>query len=1034
MTIVWLIIFAFAMGYATFVENDYGTPAARDLIYNAWWFETLMVLMAINFLGNIAQYRLYKLEKWGIFLFHIAFVIIILGAFITRYFGYEGHVNIREGHSSNELVTLKKYLQLTVTDGNKISYGEKELELSVLSKPSFEVKAGVTNDVVVEGVEFIPDADKVLKEGDPSNVIFELAVADQSGRRDVYIPYGEEMLVGNNILSIGKENEKAGIVILKDGEDFSIQGNDSVDYMMMSSQLAGSIVKDSVGKLNLATLYTNGSMSIVIKDIHRGKEVMWETTKDPELKGKLPEVLKVNVSSGSTTNELYLPSRIGNSSAPIAVEMGDQIVNIKYGSKILDMPFYLYLEDFKLTRYPGSASPSEFSSDVVVNDGEVSMPYTIFMNNVLDYKGYRFFQASYDTDERGTVLSVNHDAWGTYITYIGYLLLIVGMFGSLFGKTSRFTSLNKQLKALRKKKLAEVASIVLLFFSFGVNAQKINDVDIDEVLKAYQPIPVEHADQFGRLLIQDMDGRIKPINSLASEFIRKLRRSTSFKYQKDEVKLKLDGNQVFLSLHQNPIMWQYMPLIKIDQEKGKRILDSLQIDKEYLAFIDFLTPDGDYKLGNWIERVNRLKPANRNEEDKEVLKLDEQFNILYNALVGNYMRIFPKKGDGNNTWFTDKDKAAGFQGEDSLFVNHIMPTYFSAVYEAQKTGDWTSPAKHLSYIKTFQNVIAKDIIPSEGRQKAEIWYNKARLFIWLFPAYWFTGVILLILAIFRIFFLGNKTLKILYNTFSFLVILCFLLQTINMVVRWYAGGYPPWSNGYEMTLLVAWCLVLFGIFFTRKTDFILPLAALFTGTLLFVAFLDWLNPEITNLVPVLKSYWLKIHVAVIVGSYAPLALSALLGLTAMCLMIANKSNNPRIKNSIKELTALNEISMIIGTFLLTIGTFLGGVWANESWGRYWGWDPKETWALISIIVYAAVLHFRLIPKMNNSYLFSISSVVAFFSIIMTSYGVNYYLSGMHSYAKGDPVPIPVFVYYVVTIIAVIGVWSYFSQRKVKKLK
>ena len=236
-----------------------------------------------------------------------------------------------------------------------------------------------------------------------------------------------------------------------------------------------------------------------------------------------------------------------------------------------------------------------------------------------------------------------------------------------------------------------------------------------------------------------------------------------------------------------------------------------------------------------------------------------------------------------------------------------------------------------------------------------------------------------------------------------------------------------------MTIFVAWSLLFFSYLFTSKSNFILPLAALFCGTLLFVAFLDWLNPEITNLVPVLKSYWLKIHVAIIVSSYAPLALSALLGFTALWLMIS-KAFNPsdKVLISIQELTYLNEMSMTVGVFLLAIGTFLGGVWANESWGRYWGWDPKETWALISIIVYATVLHFRLVPRLRSAYTFNLASVWAFSSIVMTSFGVNYYLAGLHSYAKGDPVPIPTFVYWVVAIVALTAIGAYFVEKNEKQ--
>jgi len=234
---------------------------------------------------------------------------------------------------------------------------------------------------------------------------------------------------------------------------------------------------------------------------------------------------------------------------------------------------------------------------------------------------------------------------------------------------------------------------------------------------------------------------------------------------------------------------------------------------------------------------------------------------------------------------------------------------------------------------------------------------------------------------------------------------------------------------------VAWSLQFFGLAFFRKSDFSLPLASIFTGTLLFVSYLDWLSPEITNLMPVLKSYWLKIHVATIISSYAPLALSALLGVMAQLLIIFRNTSNAKVlNNKIKELGYINEMSMTLGLFILSIGTFLGGVWANESWGRYWAWDPKETWALISIIVYAIVLHMRLIPKLNNDLVLSVASTFAFFSIAMTSFGVNYYLTGLHSYATGDPVPIPNFVYVTVVILIILSVVSIVKYKSLSKLE
>ena len=325
--------------------------------------------------------------------------------------------------------------------------------------------------------------------------------------------------------------------------------------------------------------------------------------------------------------------------------------------------------------------------------------------------------------------------------------------------------------------------------------------------------------------------------------------------------------------------------------------------------------------------------------------------------------------------------------------------------------------------------MGKDIIPSRKRVEAELWYNQLNLNFWLFQVFFIIGTVLLVFAIAKIF-TKKKSIELLWNVSILITLITFLLFTGNIILRWYIAQHAPWSNGYEMLVFVSWVLLLCGILTFRKSDFALPLATLFSGALLFVSYLDWLSPEITNLMPVLKSFWLKIHVATIVSSYAPLALSAILGFMALLLMIfKTEKSKKEIDIRIKELTYINEISMTIGLFVLAVGTFLGGIWANESWGRYWAWDPKETWALISIIVYAIVLHLRLIPNLKSAYVLNMVSVFAFGSIIMTSFGVNYYLSGLHSYAAGDPLPIPTFIYVLIVVVVLVSILAYYRKNR-----
>jgi cytochrome c-type biogenesis protein CcsB len=261
----------------------------------------------------------------------------------------------------------------------------------------------------------------------------------------------------------------------------------------------------------------------------------------------------------------------------------------------------------------------------------------------------------------------------------------------------------------------------------------------------------------------------------------------------------------------------------------------------------------------------------------------------------------------------------------------------------------------------------------------------------------------------------------------------FVCHTTGLGLRWYIAGHSPMSNGYESLIFISWVTLLAGFIFSRRSAFTLSATSVLAGLTLMVAHLSFMDPEITNLVPVLKSYWLTLHVSVITGSYGFLGLGAILGIIIMILLIfSNTQNRERISNTIDELTVINFKTLTIGLYFLTIGTFLGAVWANESWGRYWGWDPKETWSLITIIVYAFVTHSRMIPGMKSIYTFNLLSLAGFSSVLMTYFGVNYYLSGMHSYASGDPVPVPTFVYIAVVLLAGLCVAAYLKYKKLQK--
>ena len=547
----------------------------------------------------------------------------------------------------------------------------------------------------------------------------------------------------------------------------------------------------------------------------------------------------------------------------------------------------------------------------------------------------------------------------------------------------------------------------MLFFSSGLFSLNNNSVPkseyIDSIITSTS-YTKEHASKFGKIVIQDSGGRMKPANTFSSELLRKVSRSNSYN--------GLNSDQVLLSIMDNPGVWFNAPLVYIkSRQKGDTIRKIIGLDKNVkkAPLVSFFDSIGNYKLAENLEKAY-LAPV-PTQIEKDIIELDRRVNLLYSALDGKIMRIFPIPEDSNNKWVSYPEvNDVDFNGADSLYVNNVLQLYFQTLRVSRESSDYSQSEELLESIKGYQLKYGGNVMPSDLKISSEITYNKVDIFNRLYKWYLLLGVSLLLILILQIFN-DKKFYNILIKFIEYSIYFLFILNTLGLAARWYIAGHAPWSDAYESIIFVAWATVIFGIIFGRKSYFTLASATLVSSIILSVAHMNWLDPSIANLQPVLDSYWLMIHVAVIVGSYGPFAIGMILGIVVLLLtIIANKKNRKSFVKKLEELTIVNELSLTIGLVMLTIGNFLGGMWANESWGRYWGWDPKETWALISIIIYTAVLHLRIVPKLNNKWLFNLLSIISFGAILMTYFGVNFYLVGLHSYASGDKVITPNFVY------------------------
>lgn len=1059
LTSVLFIVFAVAMAAGTLLDRNMDTsptPYTRNLIYNAWWFEAIMVLFMVNFIGNIFRFRLLRKEKWATLLLHLAFIFIILGAGITRYFGFEGMIAIREGETESGFLSQKTYITAYIDGDYKIDGVpqrlpvEEEVDFSGRMTNSFDYTASYNGTPVnFELTDFFIGAEEDVVPDDSGENYLKIVEARGNGPHNHFLKQGSVENIHNLLIALDKPTQGA-VNITTTENGLMVESPFEGEYLQMATMSQGRLIKDSIQPLMLRSRYVIGDMQLVFpKPVIKGK---FDIVKKSSLLKQDENAVVLNVSANGETKEIKLLGSQWSNNRFKQFKVGGLDIALKYGSKVLELPFEVKLNDFIAEKFPGTDSNySSYESKVTVLDKEQGdFDFHIYMNNILDHRGYRFFQADFDKDLKGTILSVNHDYWGTWVTYLGYFLLYIGMMAILFANHTRFRDLQNGLEKIKNKK-AKVATLLLLCFSLSGFAQQEQHTEddghdhetvavtpnsrptkaqIDSILKA-NVAPIKHAEKFGRLVIQDLDGRMMPIDTYASELVRKLTKHEGYE--------GLTSNQVFLSILESPMLWYNVPIIYLAPKKADSIRGIIGLDKsqKYATMLDFFDDNFQYKLDSYLEEASAVKAQTGIQ--KEFIEANQRINLLSNAIEGRSLKIFPVPDDENNKWispFEYKNEGFNQKIQDTTYGSFIgsgFDWYLLTLNEAKKTGDFTKAEKLLDAFKVSQKKVGANVMLSDDKIDTEILYNKYDVFKKLFSWYMYAGTLLFVLLLWQIFKSNNKWLNKSIVVFKFVILGLFVVHTLGLIARWYISGHAPWSDAYESMIYVAWATMFFGLAFGRKSDLTLASTAFVTAMILMIAHWNWMDPAIANLQPVLNSYWLMIHVAVIVASYGPFTLGMILGIVSLVLiLLTNKNNKAKMDLNIKELTIINEMSLTVGLVMLTIGNFLGGQWANESWGRYWGWDPKETWALISIMLYAFVIHMRLVPGLRGRWFFNLMSIITFGSILMTYFGVNFYLSGLHSYASGDQIVSFKFIGIALVIIAILAVFSYRKYAKFYK--
>ena len=674
--------------------------------------------------------------------------------------------------------------------------------------------------------------------------------------------------------------------------------------------------------------------------------------------------------------EGQLHLRNGEVKNAISVEKSKSDPSATYTKKL---GFAVRLDKFVVHKYPGTMMPSSYDSYITIIDKEhnKNFKYHIYMNHILVYRGYRFYQESYDPDEQGSILAVNHDP-GMYVTYFGYILMAIGFLWSMLYKKSRFMI---TVKKLQKSGLFSIALMVMFSATYS------NAFD----LKEYAKKSLKPSDEWAKVLVQS-NGRIEPVDTLDLDLVHKISKKSKL--------LGLNYNQIITGMIAFPEEFQKLPLIYVGHPKIRKILG---IKGKYASFNDFLLPNGNLRFKKEIDNASITPDKDRTQLQREYLKINERLEIAFSIYYdGSFFHFFPtpKSSKMNYKWFSLPEIA------QAVKMNLMSPMdanfYYNLFYnlaDGIKTYDAKKVRDARNKIYELQKAYSGKILPSKSRIKWEITYNRLQIFPQLIGYYSLIGLIGIILGFIEILRLKKypKAEKVLI----FLGALALLAHTLNMILRWYIAGHAPWADAYESIIFIAWGAAFASLIFFRKSMLAFGAGFFVAGMFMMVAHLNNIDPQITNTVPVLKSYWLLIHVSVITSSYGFLAVGSMLGLLNVILFAIQKYAGKNLNIQIKQMNNIIYLALYMGLALLSVGTFLGGVWANESWGRYWSWDPKETWSLISMVVYALVIHTKMIPKMRGEFIFSLLAFLSFFFILMTYFGVNFYIAqGLHSYGQG----------------------------------
>ena len=643
------------------------------------------------------------------------------------------------------------------------------------------------------------------------------------------------------------------------------------------------------------------------------------------------------------------------------------------GMKEEKLPFSLCLQKFEAKMHDGTNAVADYSSKFIVTDGNEKSEGEVSMNNIYSHRSYRLYQSSYDEDGKGSVLAINADPYGIPVTYTGYALLFISLVWMLIDPKGGYR------KLLKSPLLKKGALIIALILSLG-NVQTAKAESSSENLQN-AVLPKETAEKFGELNILYND-RICPVQTFALDFCKKIYGSRSYQ--------GLTAEQVLTGWVFYGDVWANEPFIKIKSGEMKTAMNL----PDYAALNSFFNRDmGGYTIGQYVQEYYN---GQQDKFHQQAADIDGKIQIIMELRQGISLKVLPYTFTknvkatkdhpfikaGTTTWFSPVDKLPlAVEHQHALYIKNV----FSLLYGDVKARNIDRVNVFFDKMKKYQEVSGGNSLPSKTQYKAEQINNAFPFATILFMVNLTLGFVSLFYTIYRM--TKNRQVKALDIALPILLCVSFLSLTFGLALRWIISGNVPMSNGYESMLTVAWFVMLISILMQFRLRIVMVFGFLLSGFFLLVSHINQMDPTIGQMMPVLNSPLLSIHVSIIMMSYALLSLTFICGLMGVFL-----------RSHGEDLQALSRIFLYPALTAMGFGIFIGAIWANVSWGNYWSWDSKETWALITFMIYAVVVHTQSLPIFRKPLTYHIYITLAFLSIVMTYFGVNYFLTGMHSYA------------------------------------